>query len=184
MGSVIFILLLIFGGLYLYGYFSNEQKKIDEEQRIKNFLKSNNAPLDCKWFSYISGHPYLKGPCNLYVWRDDESLNLLSETETHKIPLDAIKYYSIKGDIRQETEYKGKGMSTTDTMITEGLFGTAAAMKRNQATPIIKTIDERRTIINADIEGKNCFIFFKKGDLYNYLLEHLPEKEQSFVTMQ
>lgn len=43
---------------------------------------------------------------------------------------------------------------------------------------------EKRTIINADIDGKNCFIFFKKGDLYNYLLEHLPEKEQSFVAMR
>lgn len=184
MGSVIFILLLAFGALYLYMYFANEQRKEDAKKGIEDFLKSNDAPPDCKWFSYISGHPYLKGPCNLYVWRNDEFLNLLSETEKHKIQLDRIKYYAIKGDLRQAMEYKGKGLSTSDTMITEGLFGTAAAMKRNQVMPQIKNIDERRTIINADIDGKNCFIFFEKGDLYNYLLEYLPEKEQSFVAMR
>lgn len=182
--GTIFILLLTFGALFLTAYFTNEQRKIDAKKTEEDFLSSHNAPSDCKRFSYLSGYPYLKGPCNLYVWRDDEYLNLLSETEKHKIPLNGIKYYAIKGDIRQETENKGKGLSITDTMVTEGLFGTAAAMKRNQVTPQIKTIDERRTIINADIEGKNCFIFFKKGDLYNYLLEHLPEKEQSFVAMR
>lgn len=181
MWGVIIILLAVF---IIGNIINDDQRKINQKRAMEDFLKSNDAPQDCKWFSYISGYPNLKVPCNLFIWRDDDFLYLLSETKRHKIPLNEIDYYAIKGDIRQETGHKGKGVSLSDTMITEGLFGTAAAMKRNQEIPQIKIVDERRTIINANIDDKNCFIFFKTGDLYNYLLEQLPEKEQSFVTMR
>lgn len=67
------------------------------------------------------------------------------------------------------------------TMITEGIFGTAAAMKRERHIVVNK--DNSRTIIKANISKKDCFILFEKSDLYYYLLDEIPEKEQSFVSM-
>ncbi|MDR7856059.1 hypothetical protein [Tissierella sp.] len=108
----------------------------------------------------------------------------IGETEHKKtIPIKDIHFYAIKGDLKQEMEDRNKPKSNIDTMMAENLLGTAAAMKQNQVLQNIKTIDERKVIIKAMIGNKNTYIFFEGAGLYNYLLENLPEKEQSFVAM-
>lgn len=164
-----------------------ELKEKQEKEAKEQLLIDYSLPIDCKRFRHAGGYNKFPNGRWLYVWRDDKHLNLLSNKESiekHQISLSNINFYSVKGDVRQETETKGGNATVGETMMAEGLLGTAAAMRKNQAVQNIKTIDERKTIINATIDGKNSFIFFEGADLYKYLLEQIPEKEQSFVAMQ
>ena len=75
------------------------------------------------------------------------------DREKYTIQLSDINFYSVKGNVRQEVETTGGDASLGET------------------------------IINAMIDDGIKFIFFEGAKLYNYLLEYLPEKEQSFVVM-
>ena len=171
-----------------------EEKEIHEKQELHNkeydrkrkMLTDYNMPIDCKRFRHASGYAKIPNGRWVNLWKDGEYLNLLTDkggVEKHRIPLSDISFYSIKGDVRQETETTGGDATVAETVMAEGMLGTAAAMRRNQVIQNIETIDERKTIINAIIDGKSSFMFFEGAELYNYLLESLPEKEQSFVAM-
>lgn len=175
-----------------------EKSKTEKEESVKNeILKKENdyknelyrkyrLPVDCVKYKHAGGYSKFPNGRWVHVWRENDFLNLLSnkeEIEKHQIPLSDIKFYSVKGDVRQETETTGGNATVAETVMAEGLLGTAAAIKKNQPQQTTKTIDERKTIINATIELENKFIFFEGADLYNYLLENIPEKEQSFVAM-
>lgn len=171
----------------------NEKRKVLESQKTETMKKQNiqntyGVPIDkIQTSKYFKGLKDIPENSTINVWIKDNMLNLMRDGETtisHQIQLENINFYTIKGDVKQELETKGGNQSVAGTMITEGLFGTAAAMKKNQPTQNLKTIDERKTIINATIDGKDTFIFFEGADLYNYLLENIPEKEQSFIAIQ
>lgn len=168
-------------------YKSIQQREsiIQENQKKQTLLEEYGLPIDCTPYKYLSGYNNIMGKNQMYVWVEDDDLNLLTSEgrSKYQIPLEDINFYAIKGDVKQETETKGGDATLGETIIAEGLFGTAAAMKRNQVSQEVKIIDERKTIINIDIDGKVNFIFFEGAGLYNYLLENLPEKEQSFVAM-
>jgi hypothetical protein len=164
-----------------------ENHKKEKENSIKqSLLETYGLPIDCPSFQYLNGYSSIPNKASVNIWVGENSLNLLingEDIQKYQVPIDNINFYSVKGDMKQEMETKGGNMSVGGTVIAEGMLGTAAAMKKNQVVQNIKTIDERKTIINAIVDGKNSFIFFDGADLYNYLLENLPEKEQSFVAM-
>ncbi len=175
-----------------------KNKKEEEKERLDNDEKNKankryseyGCPQNSNQFTYLSGLPGITETYSIFVWRDNCFLNFLIDSSlVHKIqiPLTDIRYFSLKGDLRQETELIGeiRRMTTGEFVIAEGLFGAAATINRNNQTiSNIKNIDERKTIINATINGKDRFIVFETGALYNYLLEQIPEKEQLFVNMQ
>lgn len=192
-----YLSIIVITGIIIYFVVQSkdrEKKKQENEEQLKEGEKAKRRylsvnyglPIECKRFVYWSGYDKFPKGEELYVWKETEFLSFLSDKgigEKHQILLADINYFSIKGDIRQETQNKGGDLSVGETIITEGLLGTAAAIKGNQITQETKTIDERKTIINAIINDKNTFIFFEGADLYRYLLETFPEKEQSFVAM-
>lgn len=164
-----------------------ENTRTEYENKKKQFLlEQYDLPIDCPTYQYLSGYNGIPNKSTVNVWVKENILNILSGDENkqrYQIPINSIKFYSIKGDMRQETETTGGDMTLGEMVVAEGLLGTAAAMKKNQVLQDTKTIDERKTIINATIEGENKFIFFEGAELYNYLLETIPGKEQSFVAM-
>lgn len=168
--------------------------EVDEENKItetknkekESLFEKYGLPIDCPTYKYLSGYKNIENKDIIYVWIRDNVMNLLigeKNMQKYQMPLSDINFYSVKGDVRQETENIGGNATVGETVVAEGMFGTAAAMKRNQVVQNIKTIDERKTIINANVEGGSSFIFFEGAELYNYLLENIPEKEQSFVAM-
>jgi hypothetical protein len=191
--EVVWVFMLGLSLLIIIGLRSLSEKEKKERERIKamqdqkEYLKEHGFPPESKPFNYISGIPGYKQAQALFVTADNTGLKFLDENDNMFIlPISDVNFYSIKGDLKTVTEFVGgKSQGVGTTMVTEGVFGTAAAMKGNkQPLSNVKTVDERRTIINADIDGENTFVFFHKGDLYNYLLERIPQKEQSFMTMQ
>lgn len=100
------------------------------------------------------------------------------------VECDNILFFTIKGSTKTNTRILGSDTGAINTMITEGILGTAAAMKNIQPISNIHTIDERHTILKVKINNSDTFIVFQKGDLYDYLLERIPEKEQSFIEMK
>lgn len=187
----IFVMVIV--GLLVWA--DKDEQKREEENRIlkvierdkkQKLLKKYGLPIDCKRFRHAGGYNKFPNGRWLYVWKENSCLSFLSDgemIEKHKIPLSDINFYSIKGDIRQETETTGGKATLGETVMAEGLLGTAAAMKKNQVIQNIKTIDERKTIINVDMDNEDSFIFFEGAGLYDYLLENIPGKEQSFVAM-
>jgi len=181
--------------LLAYGIYMDtkkEKERLDEKNRsldIDNWKKRSlqeqyGLPIDCLDFQYLSGYNKISEKGIVNIWIKEEALNFLSKNRAkYQIPLSDINFYSTKGDIRQEVENVGGDATLGETIMAEGMLGTAAAMRRNQVIQNIETIDERKTIINATIDGEISFIFFEGAELYNYLLESLPEKEQSFVAM-
>lgn len=165
----------------------SEFKEIQNENKKKqSLLEQYDMPIDCPTYQYLSGYNGIPNKSTASVWIKENILNILSNDESrqkYQIHINSINFYSIKGDVRQETETTGGDMTVGETVIAEGLLGTAAAMKKNQVIQNIKTIDERKTIINVNINDENNFIFFEGAELYHYLLENIPEKEQSFVSM-
>lgn len=165
-----------------------EQERILDKKKNtdEHLLNTYGLPIDCPSFKYLNGYSKISDKALVNAWVSTSKLNLLvqgNEIQKYEIPLENINFYTVKGDISQEMETKGGNLSVGETMMTEGLFGTATAMKRNQVVQNIKTIDQRKTIINAIVDEKNSFIFFEGAELYNYLLENIPEKEQTFITM-
>lgn len=157
-----------------------------EEKRELFFLK-HQVPRHCKQFEYFGGYSNLSERQSLYLWVEHGFMNILPmkvDAIKYQIPIKDIVSFSTKGDLRLETEIEGNDPSLIGTMIAEQLFGTAAAIKSNQQIPKIKNVDERKTIINANIDGESKFIIFEKADVYNYLLETIPEKELSYVSMK
>lgn len=185
------IIFVIWAELITKRKIKDQQSVENEKQRVVNkekesLLENYGLPMNCPKYKYLSGHDKISNKYKIHVWVKKDILNLLvgnEDKQKYQIHLSDINFYSIKGDIRQEVENKGEDMTVAETIVAEGMFGTAAAMKRNQVVQDIKNIDERKTIINAIVDGKNSFIFFEGPDLYNYLLETIPEKEQSFVVM-
>jgi len=162
----------------------NHEKSLFQEQGRTSFFRKHGVPSQCGQFTYFSGHPKLSGKQSLYLWIQQEYLNMLpvkEYTAKYQIPIKEIISFTTKGDLKLETEIEGNDSSIIGTMVAEELFGTAAAMRANQKIPKIINVDERKTIINARIDGENKFILFEKADVYNYLLENIPEKEISFV---
>lgn len=185
--GIMIAFLMVFFMIYTMSQGQKEREALQAKKTQEEYLEKHGFPPESKLFNYISGIPGYKQAQALFVTADNTGLKFLDENDNMFIlPISDINFYSIKGDLKTVTEFVGgKSQGVGTTMVTEGLFGTAAAMKGNkQPLSNVKTVDERRTIINADIDGENTFIFFNKGDLYNYLLERIPQKEQSFLTMQ
>lgn len=168
--------------------------EVDEENKItetenkekQSLLEKYGLPINCPQYKYISGYDKISNKGKIYIWVKENVMNLLvgeKDMNKYQIPLSDINFYSVKGDVRQETENIGGNATLGETVVAEGMLGTAAAIIKNQVVQNIKTIDERKTIINATMDDKNSFIFFEGADLYNYLLENLPEKEQSFIAL-
>lgn len=148
-------------------------KKEKKEEDERNLKSKNDIPCETKKYKCIRGLKYINENDIVFVWIKQDDMCVFSERNDVKIeiPFLSINYYTVKGNLTQELEKK------TITGFDSGI----SAM--NKLSPDIKTIDERKTIINATIENKNVFIFFEGADLYDYLLENIPEKEQSFVAM-
>ena len=178
-------LVVFIGVIIVVAYVSNSDTPGKIEKKEKDFKMKNQLPENSKTYKYIRGFPAISNNSDVIIWNDSEKLYIFHDEnrDNIEISLNDINYYAIKGDLGQEFISNGKKVSAIDSAITEGIFGTAAAMKQNQSAPIIKNIDERKTIINATVNKKETFIFFEGAELYNYLLENIPEKEQSFVAM-
>lgn len=192
--KIVLILWYVLGAIFLMWGIHIEKRIADKSYREKEeeFKKEQELntkyglPRERKEFEYLKGLDGIPNENMLNVWIGEKDLCILlnsDEITNYQIPFTDINFYSIKGDLKQELGATGKKNSDIETMMTEGMLGTAVAMKKNQTAQSLITIDERRTIINAIIDGKNSYIFFRGSDLYNYLLENLPEKEQSFVAM-
>jgi len=181
------VIFLVFLMIYTMGQGQKEREAFKAKANQKEYLEKHGFFSESRPFNYISGIPGYQQKQALFVMADNNSLKFLDKNDNmFTLPISDVNFYSIKGDLKTITEFVGgKKQGVGTTMVTEGVFGTAAAMKGNkQPLSNVKTVDERRTIINADIDGENTFVFFHKGDLYNYLLERIPQKEQSFLTMQ
>ncbi len=181
------IVSVVFGMIFVIDKGKKEDERAKATKDEQKYLQEHGCVSDTGLFQYISGLFGYAHEQTLYVWTKDDNIYFLDKNNNKfTLPMENVNFYSIKGDMKTETEFTGgSSQSVGTTMVTEGLFGTAAAMKGNkQPLANVKTVDDRRTIINADINGINTFIFFHRGELYNYLLERMPAKEQSFLSMQ
>lgn len=161
----------------------------ENEYGHKKLLQDHfGLPIDSPQFKYIKGHNFITNDSDVSVWHDNGFLNILYNNEVdaqkYTIPLSDVNYFAVKGDIKQESELHGGNATIGQTMLAENLFGTAAAIKASQAIQSLKTIDQRKTIINYSVDGQERFMFFEGAELYSYLLQEVPEKEQSFVVMK
>ncbi len=118
--------------------FINKNKKDEEREKEAkdrlNYLQKHNCPSECKSFNYISGISVYPQKQPLFVWTENKNLYFLDNNDVKfALPVSDIDFYSIKGDMKTGTEFiGGNNKSVGGTMITEGLFGTAAAMKNNK----------------------------------------------------
>lgn len=162
------------------------EKQNEEAQERERLLEQYGMPLDCNRFRHLGGYNKFPNGRWLHIWKDSNYLNFLSliePIEKSQISLIDIHFYTIKGDVKQEVKNTGGNATLAETVIAEGMLGTAAAMKKNQVIQTSETIDERKTIIHAKVADKDSYLFFQGPELYNYLLDRLPEKEQTFVAM-
>lgn len=134
------IVLIVWGSNISKRKLKDQQSVENEKQRVANIEKESlledyGLPINCPKYKYLSGHDKISNKDKIHVWVKKDTLNLLVGKENkqkHQIPLSDINFYSIKGDIRQEVENKGGDMTVAETIVAEGMLGTAAAMKRNQ----------------------------------------------------
>lgn len=180
----------------------NYQKDTDDyNRRLSEIIDSNKIKYevprntsDYKVITYFRGHPKLCNQLSYMVWIKDSNWNLVDSNlgltceGGVKIPLDNIKSFTRKGDIRTETRISGGGgggSSIKGAVIGEMLAGPAGAIigsrKKNDA---IKTenvvIDERQTIMEIEQHDERRFLFFD-SKAYDVFLQMIPEKEISFV---
>lgn len=164
-----------------YEKYKDWRQPFVDKQNTLILLQKYGCSHDKK-FIYISGIPGFPEHDYLWIWKDKDILKVQSSSEkTANIPIKDIIFYSLKGDLRADTQFIKSKNSTGGTSIVEGLLGTAAAMRNAQTMSKTVSIDERRTIVKVILDGVDRFIVFERGDLYNFLLEIIPEKEESLL---
>lgn len=157
-----------------------------ERQKANNRFRIFGCPTDIDEYKYIRGYKFIPDSTWLYVWISENKMIFLEDgvhSKKYDLSIGNINYYTLKGDLKQITRLVGGNSSPIWTSMLEESMGTAVAMQDNQVVPVIQNVDDRMTIINATIEKEDSFIFFEDGNLYEYLLQNIPQKEQSFVAM-
>ena len=183
----IILLLIVVTSLIIWALYEKYKlwrEPIDKLNSEINFLKQYGCPYSQPYI-YASGFPDVAGRKDMWAWKDNDELKFLQGTgEIKIIHCEDVLFFTVRGGLKTNTQNTNRNSGTLYTSLTEGLFGTAAAMKNSQIISNVYTFDERHTILKVKIDNSVKFIVFEKGDLYNYLLEQIPEKEQSFVEMQ
>lgn len=206
------IISVILVGLGVY-YYQVHKEELDEEKKRKEEIKEKamKAYMDAySWVvipenapkvRYKDGFPDLLKTDN-YVWVEkdnlcffpakpppDDSPHFVKQIIQHKIPLDKIEYYTIKGELVHETKISGGGGggSSLGGAVVGGIVaGGAGAIigSRKETDPIqseLITHDKRETIlIYLDhINIERTMSFGHEG--YDVLYKLIPGKSYHIV---
>lgn len=176
---------------------SEEFKKDQEEVRIMKKkleqIRTNNKIPENQVILYKYGHPLItKNRFNAFIWRDKDNLffhdkGLRNNIGKFAIPIKDIEYFTIRGEVGNETRITGGqisgGGSSVKGAVVGGILAGGAGAIIGSRKPIknesikSETImkDNRETFLNFFIDGIKYSMFFNyKG--YLLLQTIIPEK--------
>lgn len=208
------LLAIIFSFLYGHSVDKNEkQEKLYEKQKEENLRKyrhDNNIPENanvCVCINIVRNDKFIDGKWKVFVWKDDNNLYICGATFIENIrkitiPMDNIKFYTRKGEIKTTTITKGGDINIGNAIL-GGIFGLIIGAiigifilggvsafvgllagvflaGKEKITTTNKEIDNRKTYLNYLENDKNKQILFISSD-YNIFYKLIPEKDMDYI---
>lgn len=183
-----------------------EQIKREIEENKKRYFKENNIPDNAYLIRctnrIVEGMP-IEGKWNVFLWKENNIINLCGQNESDgirkiEIKIESIKYYDRNGDYRVDAVTEGGGVNVGNAIvggivgaiigaILMGVMGMIVAFGigallagRNKTITKNKEIDNRKTYLYYSEDNEDKKIIFTSKD-YEILLKLIPEKEMGYI---
>lgn len=189
---------------------SSDQEKKQKEEIFQKYRHDNNIPENanvCICTNIIKENKPIEGKWKVFIWRDFDCIYICGAIIEEKIskitiPIDNIKFYTRKGEIKTTTVTKGGDINIGNAILGGicgliiggiigifilggvsafvGLLAGVFLAGKEKITTTNEELDNRKTYLNYLVEDKNEQILFSSPD-YKILYELIPEKDMDYV---